>query len=896
MTRARTLPPERTTSRSPSAPAPAAAQAIVELAERVGNQGLQRMLARRDRPMLLRNPLTDAPKVAKALLGDVSDRGVAEALELLQIAERIPFYKPVLALALTGKVLNPEGLKIAVSELHAKTRKPKGKTTSPDDKTESVGMAHEILFALQLASNGVPVQMGGWKPDHLQKGMKTMASGNESLADYLESLAKVDVPLGVAWGGDTVVWDTGKDGKSLSVTTIQHKVLTSAAEESFGRELINAAQQLAGERQELALTKGRRVASLLITHPEHPVQSAKGAAIIELIVKGLKQGYGAQALNRFVDRVEVTTARTFFAFSIEGPKVTLVEERSSDVVAQLQGAAPGLSEAKPEAQRKDDSTVAAMEQKLYDSVVQARALYVKSQPNPQQELIDAEVSSVTGKKSAAEKREAMKSAIEKLAAKDKDGALLLEATLFVRCGWVLYGDVEKEARGAPGYALKFDEMKARLNQRKDEVNTTRRIELEKKWATGDSKGAAIIAAGESLEKARELLAQRRALPGRKELWDKLDDLRDTRRTEVALKLGLEPKQDADTASRLALEWAKTNDTKAKDIASLEKQLTAEYWTFQDDPQPVKDAIARIVRVEADPDYLGAVASAKAAADKRKRRDARTGLAKAEQEQHPELLAVLRDRAKLDDRERREIFATIGEIKDSEGNAREVKRIVDELTRALAIAWSAKPGTIDEPLLLETTKGLAKAGAGINYVGITAELNDLARLSAEPDRKGVMIGQWYALDRGKHGTWEEADTATRNKSQKDYSTEQEVDISFYEGTQLHIREVAANVEVLRDKLIDKSKLKQRTSYLKLKTDRGAKLTYVLDSERDWRKIFDFGNPRGKSRLPPMQAPMVKFLVDNQVMLVINGTVYDEKKLGEEALKIRPGATDGEGEND
>jgi hypothetical protein len=301
-----------------------------------------------------------------------------------------------------------------------------------------------------------------------------------------------------------------------------------------------------------------------------------------------------------------------------------------------------------------------------------------------------------------------------------------------------------------------------------------------------------------------------------------------------------------------------------------------------------------------PDYVGEVAGARAKLEKRARREARTELAAQEKKRLPRLEAVLTTQAKLNDRMVREIFATIGEVKESEGNAREVARVVEELTPALEAAWKAPEGAIDRDKLLETTEGLARVGAGITYIGLAAELRDAARLSAEPDRKGIMIGQWYALEKTDEPDWKAADVMVREQIKKakepppkktketkekpkDYK-KQEVDVSFYEGETLHIREVAANVEVLRAKLLDDTKKTQRESYLQIQKDRKANLTYVLDSDRDWRKIYEFGAGRGKKRLPPKEAPMIKFLIDNNVTLVINGSPYDKQRLEEQAKTV------------
>jgi hypothetical protein len=79
------------------------------------------------------------------------------------------------------------------------------------DPTGPLGMAHEILYSLEL-SKTTKVQLGGWKPDHLQKGMKDLSGKIDDLPAYLSKIAEVEVPLGVGWGGDTVAW--GTDGKS----------------------------------------------------------------------------------------------------------------------------------------------------------------------------------------------------------------------------------------------------------------------------------------------------------------------------------------------------------------------------------------------------------------------------------------------------------------------------------------------------------------------------------------------------------------------------------------------------------------------------------------------------------------------------------------------------------
>jgi hypothetical protein len=487
----------------------------------------------------------------------------------------------------------------------------------------------------------------------------------------------------------------------------------------------------------------------------------------------------------------------------------------------------------------------------------------------------------------------MKEAIATAREKSEDDALYLEAVLFARCGWVLYGDDESKARKAPEFQAKMKDMSVRLKKRTDDVNSGRKAGLEAKWAQTDPKRAAIIAAGDKLEDARKVLAERRAQGQDKVEWDELYDLRDTRLDEVALKLGNQPKIDADAAKPIEAEWVKLNDAKAKRIEVLESKLTAKHWSRESDSQPIKDAIARIVRVEAVPDYVGAVADAKAKVQKRERREARTQLADREKLSHPRLETVLKE-AKIEAPIVREIFATVGEVKESEGNAREVARLVEELTTALAAAWKADPGRLDPALLLATTHGLSKVGAGITYVGLTAELNHAARVATEPDRKGIMIGQWYALEKSEeHPTWEAADTAVRTK-QKEYK-KQEVDVSFYEGDTLHIREVAANVEVLRAKLLEDTKLTQRTAYLQLQKDRKAKLTYVLDSDRDWRKIFDYGAGRGKKRLPAKEAPMVEFLVANNVTLVVGAATYDNAALVKEADTIRPAAAETKGDD-
>jgi hypothetical protein len=328
-------------------------------------------------------------------------------------------------------------------------------------------MAHEILYALKLAESGVKVQMGGWKPDHLQKGMQELAAKVESLPAYLEDLAKQTVALGVGWGGDTVVWKPDIKGNA-SVTTIQHKVLTSPEEESFGRELINAAQQLAGDRQEKALPGGprvasMRVASLMLTNDAHPLQSKPAGELAAKIKAELSHGYGAAALHTFVDRVEVTTTTTFFAFKVEAGAVTLESEAKSEAIKELKGLTPPTTKEKPAKQEASAGSTAAMdEQKAYEAAVQARGKWVREQPDPEKAAIDKIVSGVAGKEKPEERRVAMKEAIATAREKSEDDALYLEAVLFARCGWVLYGDDESKARKAPEFQAKMKDMSVRL--------------------------------------------------------------------------------------------------------------------------------------------------------------------------------------------------------------------------------------------------------------------------------------------------------------------------------------------------------------------------------------------------------------------------------------------------
>src|SRR5262249_6099057 len=230
---------------------------LVALAGMIGNRAMAALASRR---MVARNPDKDAPSVAAKLYGKAERREIDNALTILRTAQAMGFYVPVKELALTGRVLNPEGLAVSVSEFHAKAR---------EDPVAAQGIVAELLHALAAAQANNYVQLGGWRPDPLQTRMQDLAKQYPKLKPYLDDLAQTHLPLAQGWGGDVVVWTPGSEG-ALSASTFQHKVIDSDKAGTFETELKKAATQLAGQNFEKPLP-GRKVAELLIAHPKNPL-------------------------------------------------------------------------------------------------------------------------------------------------------------------------------------------------------------------------------------------------------------------------------------------------------------------------------------------------------------------------------------------------------------------------------------------------------------------------------------------------------------------------------------------------------------------------------------------------------------------------------------------------
>ncbi len=847
-----------------------------------------------------RTPEEDAPTVAKALFP--KGGGVEEALRLLKTAEAMRFYEPVKELALTGRVLNPDGLSILVSEFHAKAR---------ESPRAAQGLVRELLSALGEARAGRYVQVGGWKPDPLQERMGPLAEEGSELAAYLKELGgrDLELALGAGWGGDVTTWDLDKADRP-QITTIQHKVLDSGEENAFDKELVKAVSQLAGQNTERALPDSKCVAEIVVPEPASPLQELDAEQWRERVEKVLTVNtFRRRKLYDWVQEVRVSTTTIDLVLAVPGAKVTVASAAVAKVVAETEAGTPK----EPAATLEHVEEVGhSDETKDYERFVGERKesvdKRVKEEGDPwdkefalklatAQQFVDkgwedyvpkvAEKEEVKQEKETEEKQEketeekdksdtkvplsekgpsanrgasarggAKTASSSSEAAPKKSEAAQKKAEVAQQKK--AQTERKKAADRNPDYKRNLEGARATLKEA-TQGRQKQRQELEEEWVVNNAESSGLIA---KVDFRREF--QKRVQQDKK--GKRLLELRDKRANFVR---GYVTRPDAaadDDVEKGLKEW-KENEKQAKnasELEGLEAALDAKYWARPSDTLLEVKFVSEFVAEGKRVDVEGAEASRARGQQKAARQKDRKAVRAEQKDRHAKLKKLLQGR--LDTETCDGVFDQIGEVKVGEGNAAKVGQLVEELTEAVETSFAlADEGRVDARSLTSTVSNLAKVNNGLQYVGLTAELKELAR-AASTTKGIVQSGQWYALDLQGERTWEAADLKVRSATKKDGDLAQEVDVSFVQDGVLHATEVAADVETLELKLVSDDKKKQRDSYVKLKADRKAVVTYVIESNRDWEKVFELGARPDQAGL---NAPIVRWLAENQVPLVVSG---------------------------
>ena len=775
------------------------------------------------RAVLQRTVDEDAPAVAKALSGD--EKNTAQALKILRTAEAMHFYEPVKRLALTGRVLNPDGLETLVTEFYALARQKEGATATH-------GLVRELLHALTRAEDGDYVQLGAWRPDHLQRGMKALAEEFPQLGSYLKELEERELALQVGWGGDVTTWKIAKS--KLGAETVQHKVLEADTGVAFENELIKAASQLAGQNTELALPGSVRVADIVVLSAKSPISQMDSKELTDLVERILTSNtFRRRPLTDCVDEVRVGTRGRRVIIVIEDGHASVRDESKGTEVADVEEATPKM----PAETLKGEAAVLGEERDAYERHVRARAAKTRFSGEPDKGLADAVDFLRNGSKRLAVSKQ-----------KEPERSEELEA------------------------AYKIEFVKAKRVVADDKVKSQQRKEAaEAEWARENPEAAQAIVAYDRKLLAATLLKERRTKTPK---WVEFAKLRDSRANFIRQRVAARSDSGADKRvifDQVVAEWNAKDEKNTRRFYELEAEMPPKIWVGKDDDPELALAI-QAAAAAADAGVLdieGVDESVGRGRQKQERQKARQERGALERARHATLAKALLGHIKQEEIDA--TFEQVGAVKESEGNARAVAAIVDQLAASLLLAWHIADDTkrIDGSLLGKTTLALTSMGSGVGYLGMRAEINELVRRAEEVDSGSPLrSGKWYAFEQGGHSTWAEADEQAAKD--EDGSKGQEVDVSYMAGEIIHASEVAADIYVLRDKLLSAKKAKQREDYVKLQRTRKARVTYAVDSDADWEKIYEFGATPKKQGL---QAPMVRWLLDHDMALVVRGTPRD-----------------------
>ncbi|MDR6551679.1 hypothetical protein [Paenibacillus qinlingensis] len=834
---------------------------MMQLQQTIGNRAVQRMVTSRNGPVAndrslsipnMPNPVLQLYRqedVDKAVLKmyrvkeDDSAYKVAETQvkEILEIGEATGLFDEIFEMAVSGLVLNPDGLHKTLTGFRAKIRESSsGKATSANktDKTDNeatksgTGFVREILFALEQIKAGNTAQFGTMMPDHLTDALKQ--AGKEQQASEVD---KMPIGLGYGWGGDSVVWGD-------KVETIQHKVVEGALVETVRREMIKAVKQLNGQNEEVAVEGSTKIADIVVMPTNREWYDLNPVEMQEVVAKTLASNtFRKKTLAQIVDLVRITSGDKQYSFAVKNGTVESPAIEASDAVAKLTLKSPKGYDDKaiqrpPDKQIADKKTTATVvedpQKERSKKIEMLKKSIVAIEKGRNTELAENQTTKVS--MDTRQKRIVERSKWKSL---DKQRTEVSWAIEFPSEAKEL-ADAERDIDKAINeWEVKYKDTSFKsLKDFKSEKET-----LEEEYKDEQVK----IIDYESARKNRATYVETQI------------------QTDLKIRYQEQFKTDKTVIKKLTDLWRKEDeDGLMERVASLRKE-----WAL-------KNTALALKADEADEREANGTGANKLLHEKKERNRMENQMLIEQSRNHNDnllkiVLTILGNTETVD-----LLALNIGKIKLATGNRKEVNELMNEVTQVLTHAHKYTPNKISEPEFKAATEDMCKGGEFVNFQGHMAEIRHAIRAAAnlsDEAQTPIYIGT---------KKWDEKDIDSKRELQ-------EVDVSYIEKDNvMHLCEVAYDFETLEKKLVG-NKVSQREGYQALikklemsNRYKEVKMAYVLDTVQDgeFEQLFKKKTKQSSSSSATNSndsGNMAQYLIKGNMSLFVAGKLYTTEEL-------------------
>ncbi|CAN7647617.1 hypothetical protein [Paenibacillus sp. LjRoot56] len=828
---------------------------LMQLQQTIGNRAVQRMVTSNTGPVADRSlSLSDMPHpVLQRYSQDHVDKAVStmyrvkeddpthkdaetQVKEILEIGEATGLFAEIFEMAVSGLVLNPDGLHKTLTAFRAKIRESGSAKKTSTSKTDNeatksgTGFVREILFALEQIKAGNTAQFGTMLPDYLRDALNK--SGKEQQANELD---KIPIGLGYGWGGDSVVWGS-------NVETIQHKVVEGALVETVKREIIKAVKQLNGQNEEVALEGSTKIADIVVMPTNLEWYDLNTEQMQEIVAETLKSNtFRKKNLNQIVDLVRITSGDHQYSFAVKEGTVEMPSVEKSDVVVKL---------TQKSTNKYDEKAI----QRPPDKQISDNKKIVSVAEDPQKER---SINIDKLKKSIAD--------IEKKRNAELAKNQTTKVSLDNRQKGIIDRNIWKskdKQRTDLGWETEFPSKAADLKTAENEVDIAiNKWELENK----DTQNF------KNLEKFK---SDKQTLE--KEYKDEQDKIADMEKTRLLRATYVDAQIKPDLKNRYQAQF--------KEEKTVIKKLT-DLWRKEDEDGfmqrvseirkewAINNPEIALKAKEADEREANGTGGNKILNEKKERhRKENQILIEESWKNNDNLLNIVS--TILGNSEKVDLLAlNIGRIKSATGNRKKVNELMHEVAQELTLAHKYTPNKISEPEFKQATEDMCKGAEFVNYQGHMAEFRHANRAAANLSDEAITpiyIGT---------KKWDEKDMDSKRELQ-------EVDVSYIEKDNvMYLCEVAYDFETLEKKLVG-NKVSQREGYQALikKLVMSNKYTkvemaYVLDTVQDgeFEQLFKKKTKQSGTNPNDGTGNMAQYLILGNMSLFVAGKLYTTEDL-------------------
>ncbi|KRE55925.1 hypothetical protein [Paenibacillus sp. Soil750] len=827
---------------------------VMQLQQTIGNRAVQRMVTSNTGAVTARSlSISDMPHpvLQRYSQGQV-DKAVStmyrvkedeptykdaetQVKEILEIGEATGLFAEIFEMAVSGLVLNPDGLHKTLTAFRAKIRESGSAKKTSTSKTDNeatksgTGFVREILFALEQIKAGNTAQFGTMLPDNLRDALNQ--SGKEQQANELD---KIPIGLGYGWGGDSVVWGS-------NVETIQHKVVEGALVETVKREIIKAVKQLNGQNEEVALEGSTKIADIVVMPTNLEWYKLNTEEMQKVVTETLASNtFRKKNLDQIVDLVRITSGDQQYSFAIKEGTVELTSVEKSDVVVKLTQKSTNKYDEKA-IKRPPDKQIADKK-----PLVPVTEDPQKVRSKKIEELKKSIAVIEKGRTTDLAKDEITKASLD-----------TRQKRIVERNKWKSVDKLRTDISWASEYPSEAKELA------EAEIVVDKAIN---KWEI-DNKDTNF----KTLEKFR---SEKQTLEKEhKDVQDKIVDLEKARQHRVTY---VDEQIKTDLKSRYQAQY--------KEEKAVIKKLT-DLWRKEDEDRfmqrvselrnewAINNPETALKAKEADEREANGTGGNKMLNEKKERhRKDNQVLIEESWKNNDNLLNIVS--TILGNSEKVDLLAlNIGRIKSATGNRKKVNELMHEVAQELTLAHKYTPNKISEPEFKQATEDMCKGAEFVNFQGHMAEFRHANRAAANLSDEAITpiyIGT---------KKWDEKDMDSKRELQ-------EVDVSYIEKDNvMYLCEVAYDFETLEKKLVG-NKVSQREGYQSLikKLVMSNKYTkvemaYVLDTVQDGEFEQLFKKKTKQSGTSPNDGTgnMAQYLILGNMSLFVAGKLYTTEDL-------------------